>query len=590
MGLSALLGSGVLLAPHEAEACGGTFCDAFTPDMPVDQTAEGILFVSDGDFVEAHVQIQYDGGDAQQFAWMVPVPAIPEIEVGSWRLLQTVLRNTQPVYAFEYNWACEDSGWDDGGGFIQDPDGGGASLDPEVGPNVVAQDTAGAFEYAILQGGSAETINTWLVANGYATDDQAPEILDTYLAEGSVFVAFKLRNGAQVQDIHPVVIRYPGREACIPLRLTRIAAKEDMDITAVFLGESRVVPTNFRHVELNPVRLNWLDPTTSYPELVTMAVDAPGADSRAFVTEYAGSSSVIDPEPLSTDGYDSSAFLDVPVIDVLEVLQDQGLADCDSEGCVYRHELVPSLLHEFIPVPPGIPEGDFYGCLSCYAQLIDLPSWDGASFAAAFDERIVAPLQHGQELLSTWPYATRLFTRMSPHEMIGDPTFEEVEGLPDVASRHGARRDEQCCGAIMRLPGGRGVTIDSGWQWPTFPAQMPWAERIEEFAPGGGAPVVLVDNGAQIDELLDAWNAAGPCAEEMGVDDDGTDTSAGGSDDDATGSAETGTSGMSGGQASAGLGDGGGGCGCTGGSRSSTPWLLLSMLGLGRLVRRRRRL
>ena len=82
LGLSALLGSGVLLAPHEAEACGGTFCDAFTPDMPVDQTAEGILFVSDGDFVEAHVQIQYAGG-ASSFAWVVPVPSVAIVEESS---------------------------------------------------------------------------------------------------------------------------------------------------------------------------------------------------------------------------------------------------------------------------------------------------------------------------------------------------------------------------------------------------------------------------------------------------------------------------------------------------------------------------
>lgn len=241
--------------------------------MPVDQTGEAILFAYDGEFIEAHVQIEYDGGDAEQFAWLVPVPQVPEIEVGSWRLVQAALDGTRPVYGWQNNFVCDDSG---GSNFISSPDGGGANFEEDPPPPTVARGVVGAFEYAVLQGGSAQTVNTWLVDNGYATDLEAPEILDTYIAEGSVFVAFRLRHGAEVEDIHPVVIRYQGTEPCIPLRLTRIAAKEDMDIRAVFLGDARVVPTNYRHVRLNRARLDWAQQGANYRSLVSMAVDAPG--------------------------------------------------------------------------------------------------------------------------------------------------------------------------------------------------------------------------------------------------------------------------------------------------------------------------
>lgn len=576
--------------PAEAKACGGTFCDAFTPDMPVDQTAEGILFVSDGDFVEAHVQIQYDGGDAEQFAWMVPVPAIPEIEVGSWRLIQAALQGTRPIHSTTTEYVCDDSGaWgEDGGGFIRNPDGGGASNEPDPGPTVVAQDVVGAFEYAVLEGGSSDTVNDWLVANDYATDVDAPEILDAYIAEGSVFVAFRLRHGANIEDIHPVVIRYPGTEPCIPLRLTRIAAKEDMDITAVFLGDSRVVPTNYRHVQLNRVRLDWLFPDESYPQLVSMAVDAPGADGRAFVTEYAGSSAVIDDTALSTAGLSSGAFADLPVLSVIDELQAQGLASCSEQGCTYRHELVPSLLSEFVPVPAGLSPEQFYGCLSCYAQLVDLDAWDGPGFAAAFDERIVAPMQHGEQLLAMWPYATRLYTRMSPHEMISDPMFAELPGLEDVPNRHGAERSFDCCGTTVRLPGGREVSVYGANTWPVFDDAMPWAERIEEYTAAGGAPVVLVDDSALIDTLLAAWNAEDPCVEDpTGTTGGGADTTAGdpGRED---GSATSGdSSGTDGGPSQDVDGGSISGCGCTsGGPAGPTSWMLM-LLGLGALTRRR---
>src|ERR1041384_3522268 len=99
--ISCLAALGALSATYlavqkPAHACGGTFCDGGMPSMQVDQTGEAILFnVADG-FVEAHIQIAYDGGDASQFAWIVPVLAVPEIEVGSARFLKNALDASVP--------------------------------------------------------------------------------------------------------------------------------------------------------------------------------------------------------------------------------------------------------------------------------------------------------------------------------------------------------------------------------------------------------------------------------------------------------------------------------------------------------------
>jgi hypothetical protein len=67
-----------MLTPAEAEACGGTFCDNGPQTMPVDQTGENILFKIGEDYVEAHIQIQIDPNtEASQFAWVIPVTAVP---------------------------------------------------------------------------------------------------------------------------------------------------------------------------------------------------------------------------------------------------------------------------------------------------------------------------------------------------------------------------------------------------------------------------------------------------------------------------------------------------------------------------------
>ena len=157
-----------------------------------------------------------------------------------------------------------------------------------------------------------------------SNDDEAPDILQAYIDEGSVFVAFKLRHAAGIEDLHPVVLRYPGNEPCIPLRLTRIAAKDDMPVRALVLADARVWPSNWRHVSLNHVRLDWMNLGANYDELVTRAIDEPGADGHAFVTEYAGTSSVVDTSSLQTRMLDAEAFVTSAVVDVVEHLFAQG--------------------------------------------------------------------------------------------------------------------------------------------------------------------------------------------------------------------------------------------------------------------------
>ena len=143
----ALAGAAV---PRAAEACGGTFCDSGPMSMAVEQTGETILFVLDGEYVEVHIQIAYDPDtDATQFAWVVPVTALPEFSVGSQTLFTNVLASTVPAYGFNYMFdSCGDPGngsftgsGGDGGG---DPGGTGAGETTggeDTGPEVISGST-----------------------------------------------------------------------------------------------------------------------------------------------------------------------------------------------------------------------------------------------------------------------------------------------------------------------------------------------------------------------------------------------------------------------------------------------------------------
>src|SRR3954469_9418180 len=86
----------------EVRACGGFFCNRpnVPTDLPVAQTGENVLFAMDptpsGLYrLEAHIQIFYTG-PANRFSWVVPVDALPTLDVGSNAVFNALDLATRP--------------------------------------------------------------------------------------------------------------------------------------------------------------------------------------------------------------------------------------------------------------------------------------------------------------------------------------------------------------------------------------------------------------------------------------------------------------------------------------------------------------
>jgi len=563
LGLALTLGGVVALDPVPAQACGGTFCDAGPQAMPVDQTGESILFVVGSEGVEAHIRIEYEPTDeATGFAWLVPVTEVPEFSVGSEPLFQNLLQSTRPSYGSTRTTdMCPDSpggGSSSGGGgsdspavFISRPDGGGADIQCDIMRQdcndgercvpdgtggtmctpLVFEDTVGAFDVVVLDSTSADSIMTWLGDNGYQQDPAAEPLLRQYVAEGKMFAAFKLSSGTDTDSVHPIVLRFPtSDEACIPLRLTRIAAREDMNIRAFFLGDGRAAPGNWRHVVPNPAVLDWPSFASDYTETITMAVDELPANGRAFVTEYAGPSDIVSDTSIWSSDWNAGRFGMINPVGVVGQLATQGLAACITGWCEFNHALLPPIMEQFLPPPPGVEAGEFYGCLECFADQIDLDAWDGVAFGEMLEDRIIAPGLRAKQMLATWPYLTRMFTTISPHEMSSDPTFQVTYDLPPATTLNAQATQRTLCNGdtVWTLPDGREVYVRQGDPWPSFGGEMPAAE-ILEMVPAVGPPQVEVDNGSLIDEVLRMhncqynWPTPWACGEEED-DDSGTDS------------------------------------------------------------------
>ncbi|MHC5108657.1 MAG: DUF2330 domain-containing protein [Planctomycetota bacterium] len=467
---NALISCGLLVAimtlawpVNRASACGGFFCQV----LPMDQAGEQIIFRKDGNMVTAVVLIQYEG-DAPDFSWVVPVPGIPDLSVGSELVFNPLEQATRPVFtlltegsqcespdlfSFGANSAADGGALDDGAGG-----------DGDDGVEILQEQAVGPFDTVVVASDDPEALATWLEENDYDLTDRGAELITPYVEEGMNFVALRLRQDQGVGDLQPLVMRYESEGIMIPIRLTAVAAMPDMGILVWLLGESRGVPLNYLHVVPNYTRLNWYSGTfnayVSYQGLITAAMDEAGG--QGFATDFAGSDfDAASTLPMSEDfeqqlgAYESieddAEFLATMVNEfpfVFFNVQSNILQDKVLE--VYRREL-----------PLGEGEDEFaYFQDDLLRTFFSEEELDNArtTVLAAIQESILAPLDETNALFDGDPYMTRVYTTLSPEEMTLDPTFSFNPDLDDQPLERQATINLECTLAGTRWS----LTLGSG--------------------------------------------------------------------------------------------------------------------------------
>ncbi|WP_428267041.1 DUF2330 domain-containing protein [Haliangium sp.] len=499
-------------APSVARAC-GCFAQS-NPATPVIQGGERIVFAMEDGEVTAHIQIQYSGA-AEDFAWLVPLPSMPTMELGVDELFTQLIQQTQPSYRwFRTGPECPFSGGGSDAGVPPPP----PPPPPPSGPGspVVEQGSVGPYAYTVLAADDKQLLSNWLAEEGYFVPTNGDEALDPYIRPGAFFLALKLRTGETVGDLQPIVVRYRSELPQIPIVLTSVGAERDMPVMVWMLGDSRAIPRNYYHTHINDALIDWLDNGANYVEVVTAAVDeADGAHS--FVTEYAGSSNrmlgLLDPEWRFGDVVELRA-IDEPIA-YIEFLT------------AWQYQVSPLLfpiLEEQLPIPAGLEEAvgyeisypEFYFNARNFAEANPelfadaFSGFDPDALTTELDERIVTPTRDAGQLFRDHAYMTRLFTTLSPEEMNMDPVFSFNPDLPEVSNVHSAElRLLECLPGGGRDDFGAALLVtEQGWRlflpegratgdWPGAP--LPASQRIEVLREEGQA-VVMVDNAELIED------------------------------------------------------------------------------------------
>ncbi|MGC6416998.1 MAG: DUF2330 domain-containing protein [Bradymonadia bacterium] len=257
-----------------AFACGGFFCNA----QPVDQQAERIIFVQeDENTISSYVEIQYQGAP-EAFAWIVPVPSVPELDVWNGQAFNSLDLATQPQWNFLNNCFLDEAA----------ESAGPPQNDADDGVMVLDMQRVGPFDTVTLQSNDPRELVEWLRRNEYRIVPAMEPFIALYTAENMKFLAMKLAPGEDTASIQPIKMTYSAANPAVPLRLTAVAAQLEMGVKIWILGDRRFGPKNVPDITVSDdeVVMDFRRWENNYLPLVARKVDAAGG--HGFITELAG--------------------------------------------------------------------------------------------------------------------------------------------------------------------------------------------------------------------------------------------------------------------------------------------------------------
>ncbi len=465
--LTAALAGGLYAADApEADAC-GCFVPP-DPTVPIVQAGERILFAQENGVVKAHIQVQYSG-PAEEFGWLLPMPSVPDMTLGTDELFAQLIAQTQPTYRLDrtYNGDCPfDPNRGQGGGFGGSPSD--SAGEPEAGDDsgspLVLRDSVGPYDFAVLRADAKAPMLEWLDENGFFVPGGTEDVVDGYIQPGAYFLALKLLSGNDVGDLQPVVLEYQSDLPMIPIILTSVAADPDMGVQVWVAGDDRAIPRNYHHTRINDAAIDWPRAGANYVDVVTDAVDEIEGH-HSFVTEYAGPSNIM-VDILDYQGRFGNiaelAALTDPV-EFVSYMNNFGYALFTNSGpngvAPTYPSLVLGILQSHLPVPSALADEDispaeYYWNISYYlgAYREENPElfedldvdFSPAEVAQELEERVVEPTFAAGELFRSNDYLSRLFTTLSPNEMTKDPAFSFNPDLPEVSNVHTGQITYHC--------------------------------------------------------------------------------------------------------------------------------------------------
>lgn len=179
------------------------------------------------------LQVKYEG-PAEDFAWIVPLPARPEIAA-----LSPEKSPFAEISLFTQSRAQVP---------MDGPDETPA-LSGE-GINVLERRTVGVYDIAVVAGDSGVSLSQWLVKNGYAFPAAKKDVLNHYIKKQWVFACMRIDRKAlrtdeisklKTGELQPIRFSFATKECVYPLRISSVN-KGKTELLVYVLSDCPMVP------------------------------------------------------------------------------------------------------------------------------------------------------------------------------------------------------------------------------------------------------------------------------------------------------------------------------------------------------------
>lgn len=265
-----------LAMPGIAGACAALF----SPDATVQQSAQRIIFTMDEQAgeISAFVQVNYTGA-AEDFAWVVPMPSNPTVDVVESAMFSELQSLTEPQYRFPAKNCANLVPGFDGVGSAPGAAGGGV--------DIYQQGQVGPYDFSVVGGDDAAALTRWLRDNGYRITPPMEPLIKAYTDERMLFLAMKLQGNREASEIQPVKMTFRAERPVIPLRLAAVGAEPDTEIFVWIFATRQATPTNAHRLLIadEQVGIITFSGQNNYRSLRSATLDAIGG--QGFVVEYA---------------------------------------------------------------------------------------------------------------------------------------------------------------------------------------------------------------------------------------------------------------------------------------------------------------
>lgn len=231
------------------------------------------------------------------FAWVVPVPARPQVKVLRGALFHELARVVEPPPSSVGRRTLEAVG---------------AAAPTGRAVTVLERETVGAYDVSVLSATEGGALQTWLARNGYALPGAARRPLAEYVREKWTFVACRVKTpriarGLEQGTLAPLSLTFPARDLVYPMRLSSVnprpfrlvlyllrATDGDNPVAKSWPGPR---PPDLRAAQVSPFDAPGLYPTLAGFGAKTLGVRwtettvAPEDCTRDYVWAFAGPNS-----------------------------------------------------------------------------------------------------------------------------------------------------------------------------------------------------------------------------------------------------------------------------------------------------------